>query len=230
MGGARCIRVAAATLLALVASFEPAQPARAANDPKDLESQNATEGRVVQSTGQAHLRIEIEAPKGTAGSEPELALSYASHLADGPFGVGWRLELGEIRRSDRFGTPAYDDTADRFELDGALLVAHPDAAGHAGEFRTLEESFARIRRVGEGWLVEYPNGRKARFGTSQETRVRRDGSTDFERDAGPIGRWLLAELEDAHGNVVRFRYAREIDVGTAYPRAVEYSYRAESNA
>ncbi len=220
-----------ATSLALGALTLPV-PATAANDPKDMKSQNADDADVLQSTGQLSLRIEIEVPKGTGGSEPKLALRYSSTLADGAFGVGWQLELGEIRRSARFGTPRYDDAAgspDRFEFDGVLLVEHPDQVNHPGEYRTLQESFARITRTPGGsddhWLVEFPNGRKARFGTSQQARIRKGGSTDPEGDSGPIGRWLLSELEDAHGNITRFEYDRSTDIGTAYPKAIRYSFR-----
>jgi len=220
-----------AVFISLFALVE-AGPTWAANDPKDLESQNANDAEVFQSTGQANLRIEIAVPKGTGGSEPDLALSYSSILVDGPFGVGWRVELGEIQRSARFGTPAYDDTLDEFEFDGVLLVKHPDQANHPGEYRTFQESFARITRTVTGaddyWVVEFPNGRKARFGTNQETRVRRGGDTHPQDDDGVIGRWLLSEVEDANGNVTRFSYDRGIDVGTAYPKEISYSYRGGS--
>ncbi len=206
---------------------------RAANDSKDLASQNAHDASVVQSTGQADFRIEIQLPKGTAGSEPGLALRYESNLSDGAFGVGWGVELGEIRRSARFGTPVYDDSLDEFaldefELDGALLVAHPDQGGHPGEYRMLQEGFLRITRIGERWEVEFPDGRSARFGTDQQTRIRVGGDRSPEDDTGAIGRWLLSELEDAHGNITRFSYDRATDVGAAYPKKISYSYRAGS--
>jgi len=221
---------ALATLLSILCSI----PCWAANDPKDLSSQNGEDAAVIQSTGQAHLRIEIEVPLGTGGSEPDLALTYTSRLSDGPFGVGWGVELGEIRRTSRFGTPAYNDAEDQFEFDGVLLVAHPDQSPPAIEYRTIQESFAQIKwQRGQGiddnyWEVRFPDGRIARFGANQESRIRKDGDLDPRDDDGEIGRWLLSSLEDASGNVTRFSYDRSVDVGTAYPLAVSYSYRGGS--
>ena len=217
--------IAFAVLLSAACSFQ----AWAANDPKDLASQNAQDASVIQSTGQTHFRIEIPMPKGTGGSEPDLALSYASNLSDGPFGVGWGVELGEIRRAARYGTPAYEDAEDAFEFDGVLLVAHPDQIDHPGEYRTVQESFARITHRGQSWEVDFPDGRTARFGTNQETRIRRGGDRNPEDDMGEIGRWLLSELEDAHGNITRFHYDRDSDVGTAYPDSISYTYREGSD-
>ncbi len=217
-------------LIAMTSAF----PSGAANDPKDLTSQNGEDATVFQSTGRAHLRIEIETPKGTGGSEPDLALTYASNLVDGPFGVGWNVELGEIRRTARFGTPEYDDAEDQFEFDGVLLVARPDQSVPGVEYRTIQESFARISWIrGQGtadnyWEVKFPDGRTARFGADQESRIRRGGDLTPDDDAGEIGRWLISSLEDANGNVTRFSYDRSIDVGTAYPLAVSYSYRNDS--
>jgi len=220
--------------LGVLVGMASALPSSAANDPKDLSSQNGEDATVIQSTGQAHLQIEIEVPRGTGGSEPDLALTYTSSLSDGPFGVGWNVELGEIRRTSRFGTPAYNDAEDQFEFDGVLLVAHPDQSHPAVEYRTIQESFAQIKwNRGPGlddnyWEVRFPDGRIARFGTNQESRIRKGGDLDPRDDDGEIGRWLLTALEDANGNVTRFSYDRSIDVGTAYPLAVSYSYREDS--
>ena len=138
-------RIGRISVLGVFVGLACALQSGAANDPKDLSSQNGEDAAVIQSTGQAHLRIEIEVPMGTGGSEPDLALTYTSSLSDGPFGVGWGVELGEIRRTSRFGTPAYNDAEDQFEFDGVLLVAHPDQSRPAVEYRTIQESFAQIK-------------------------------------------------------------------------------------
>ena len=63
--------------------------------------------------------------------------------------------------------------------------------------RQLEESFARITRTVNGsddyWVVEFPSGRKARFGTNQETRIRKGGDTSPQDDESARHREVRAE-------------------------------------
>jgi hypothetical protein len=176
----------------------------------------ATESGVARNLGLADLRIPIDVPAGTGGFEPDLTLAYSSLASDGPFGVGWQLRLGEIRRSLRFGTSAYDGT-DQYELDGELLVPNPTG----GRYHTLTERFALITQIGSEWVVTFPNGNRAHFGVDESSRIRRDGST------GPIARWLLGKLVDVSGNEVRFVYDRSDD-GTAYLTQVSYTWRGSS--
>ena len=76
---------------------------------------------VAEATGAAALRIPIASPPGPGGIAPELALTYSSRGGDGPFGVGWSLDLPEIRCSARFGVPDFGSCA-RYELGDALLA------------------------------------------------------------------------------------------------------------
>jgi hypothetical protein len=185
---------------------------------------------VVENTGEATLSIPIDVPRGTGGFQPSLALQYSSRRGDGPFGVGWQLALGEVKRADRFGVPRYDST-DRFELSGELLVGPVGTT----RYHTATESFARILHedaggVNDRWEVTHPNGVTARYGNTQETRIRRNGDTDPADDTGGIYRWLLSEVEDNFGNVVKFEYDRSIDVGTAYPKQITFSYDSQGGA
>jgi len=76
---------------------------------------------VSENTGEARLRIQIEVPPGSGGLEPNLALHYSSHQGDGPYGVGWDFNLGEVRCSQRFGVPNYEyESCERFEWNGQL--------------------------------------------------------------------------------------------------------------
>jgi RHS repeat-associated protein len=155
---------------------------------------------VSETTGEAQLRIPIAAPPGPGGLAPELALSYSSRRADGPVGVGWSLELPEIRCSARFGVPDFA-SCPRYELGDALLVRDPAAAS---SFHTVVESFQRISMFSSGgspwWTVEQPNGRRLTFGQSAAHRITRGGHP---------ARWLLERLEDPFGNRIEFDYAHE---------------------
>jgi RHS repeat-associated protein len=187
-----------------------AMPEVGGSGPSDLQ--------VRGNTGAARLSVPIPVSPGTGGFAPELVLEYSSHAGDGPFGVGWQLRLPEIRRATRFGVPAYDDAVDRFELADELLVA---AGG--GRFHPLTETFQRVLKLGDGsWEVTETDGTAARYGTSASTRISRGAG------ANPIARWLLAEIEDASGNQIRFAWSPHGDLGTAYLDTVTWSYRGGS--
>jgi RHS repeat-associated protein len=172
---------------------------------------------VSMSTGAAVLEIPIEVPKGTGGFEPKLSLRYSSHGGDGPFGLGWDLRLGEIARTLRFGTPAYN-ASDQFELDGELLVFN----SAENRYHTSTEQFWRIRRVGDAWEVTYTNGNKAWYGRTEASRIRHVPS-------GAIARWLLSDLDDANGNRISIQYSAKGDPGMLYPDVIAYSYRADND-
>ena len=176
----------------------------------------ASDEYVSMTTGAATLEIPIEVPKGTGGFEPELALRYSSHGTDGPFGVGWSLRLGEISRTLRFGTPAYD-ASDQYELDGELLVHNSSE----NRYHTATEQFWRIRTVAGAWEVTYPNGNKAWYGRTADSRI-------IHTPSGTIARWLLSDLDDANGNRIRVQYVSKGDPGTQYPDVITYSYRAST--
>jgi hypothetical protein len=182
---------------------------------------------VSDNSGASSLSFPIPAPPGTAGFVPNLALTYSSQAGDGPFGSGWNLQFGDIRRSFRLGVPAFDDAVDQFELGSELLVRNT-AASTATRIRyhTQTESFSRILHILEGgrdiWEVTRPDGTILRFGVDASTtasapRVLRDGAS------GPILRWLLTEMESPDGNVIQFDHL--VENGADYPTKVRYTYR-----
>jgi hypothetical protein len=174
----------------------------------------------ISNDGRFTFSLPIDAPVGTGSFAPSLSLDYESSQADGPFGVGWSLTTGEIQRSSRFGVPTYT-TSDPFELSGQLLVYNGNASDPA--YHTRRESFSKARRYGTGatssWEVVGPDGTRRRYGCTADSRVGKASGSD------PVFRWLLCELEDVHGNVIKFTYDMR-DEGTRYPAAITYSYRA----
>ncbi len=179
---------------------------------------------VSTNTGDATMSIPIPVPPGTGGFAPELALRYSSSGGDGPFGVGWSLEFGEIRRSIRFGNPSFNDSTDRFELGGQLLVLNPaDSTSTQTRYHTSAETFVRILHIKSGsmdkWEMTRPDGVKLRFGLSENAVVRKDDANT----SSPIFRWMLEEMEDPFGNVLKFVHAKV--QGEAYPQFVYYTYR-----
>jgi RHS repeat-associated protein len=180
-----------------------------------LRSGQRSDAFVAESSGALELSFPIDAPIGTGGFQPGLAMVYSSHGGDGPLGIGWALSLGEIARSGRFGLPDYDDATDRFELDGELLVRSGSLTPPV-RYHTQTERFARILKQPDGrWDVTFPNGVTARYGVAAESRILRGTVT---------ARWLLAEVTDPNGNTIRLIYDRT-DPGSAYLSRIEYTYR-----
>src|SRR5688572_6456710 len=177
-------------------SFSLPRAMRAMETPGDP---TLAERIVAEPTGTAALRIPIVVPPGPGGFAPDLALHYSSRSGDGPIGVGWSLELPEIRCSARFGAPDFASCA-RYELGDALLVRDP---ANPSRYHTAVESFQRIQRSGSGasahWTVEQTNGTKLTFGASASHRVTRGGWP---------ARWLLERIEDAFGNRIELAYTR----------------------
>jgi len=191
--------------------------------------------------GSASYGYPIQVPPGTAGAQPEIQLTYrSSDRMDSWVGVGWSLGFGEIRRSIREGVPAYHDAIDVFQLDGMDLV--PAAPG-AARFHTRRETFQKIERVswspsstppwspdpdGDTWEARSPDGTIRRYGidSGPSDKPHPDAPT-YSRIVNAQGQtyaWLLAEIEDTHGNVVRITYDAS-DPGVRYPAEARYTLR-----
>ena len=100
--------------------------------------------------GSGSYAVSINAPKGPNELQPSLTLSYSTGSGNGPFGLGWRLNVMRIeRRSDR-GIPSYTDD-DTFVLgDAEVLVA----VG-ANRYRPKSDTkFWKIERTGSSWQIQ----------------------------------------------------------------------------
>jgi hypothetical protein len=175
---------------------------------------------VAGTSGAAAVSIPIAVPPGTGGLAPALSLNYSSDQGDGPFGLGWDLQLGEIRCTARFGVPDDYASCPDFELDGQLLVG-PDMEGR---YHTQVESFQKIVLQGsEGsayWEVTSPGGTRRLYGGTDDSKIRSNGHAT--PPTVPIARWLLSKIVDLHGNEILITYDRS-DVGVAYPDTISYA-------
>jgi len=210
--------------VALFAVVSIAMPISAMPAPGEPDAPEPPEKVVSDHTGAAQFRIPIAVPPGPGGTASDLALSYSSRGDDGPFGVGWGLDLPEIRCSARFGVP---DLArcQHYELGDMLLVP----GGLGDSYHTLVESFQRIQHWGGAgtsswWIVERPNGTKLYFGQSAHHQIRQDGAT---------ARWLLQRTVDPFRNEIWFRYdltggdpaLTSVECGNRTgPRAIQFLY------
>jgi len=217
-------------------------------------------------TGTGSLSIPVALTQGR-GLTPQLQLSYDSGAGNGPFGHGWSMGIASIRRKTDRGLPRYADPrrirgteCDVFVLAGSEdLVPRLDAFGElvtrsetdheVQYFRPrIEGSFTRVerwRRYDNGdvhWRTRDASNVLRKYGESVSARVvdPDDATRTFE--------WLLEEVSDEVGNVVRYEYKAENRAGVPpspaelsrtlagnqctyrYPKAVRYGNRTPGSA
>lgn len=180
---------------------------------------------VREFTGQLRLRVPIPVPPGRSGFSPSLALVHGGGAANGPFGLGWSLSGGSVRRKADEGVPLYDDDveSDAFVLAGAgeLVVVRGDGGApdrrreEGGDVRVTryrarsEGSFSRIERWTETatgvshWRTVDAEGVHRVYGRSPGARIA------DPRDESRVAEWLLEEVRDGRGNVRRHVHAPE---------------------
>jgi RHS repeat-associated protein len=182
-------------------------------------------------TGTGNLRVPIEVPAGRAGLQPALELAYSTGSPNGPFGLGWALDVPAIRRKTAKRLPRYD-ASDAFVLSGAedLVPVPGGTTGHQRYRPRSEGLFARIvRHTADGqdyWEVRSRDGLRSRYGTARPADAAADwrdpaGVSDPAQGARVLG-WMLAETVDPLGNRVAYRWLRDGDTGQLYLREIAY--------
>ncbi|BEL05797.1 hypothetical protein Q0Z83_039880 [Actinoplanes sichuanensis] len=191
---------------------------------KDLQAASPAEGinlvapPAAASTGEARLSYPIEVPPGRAGLQPQLAVGYDSSSANGWLGVGWNLAATAVTVDTRWGVPRYDTglETETYLMGGEQL----GPVAHRGQrvARTAEKvfqprvqtAFTKVVRHGTGpsnysWETIDKTGRRSFYGGTAESTLR--------DDAGNIFQWVLREVRDARGNVMRFHTVIVEDTG-----------------
>jgi RHS repeat-associated protein len=190
-----------------------------------------TSAGVDGTSGAATLSIPIAVAPGPAGLAPSLSLNYSSDGGDGPFGLGWNLQLGEIRCTARFGVPEDYANCAEFEIDGQLIVGPDTRPGMEGRYHTQVESFQKIMLQGTGasayWEVTSPGGTRRLYGATTDSKIGSDGQDT--PSTAPTARWLLSKIVDLHGNEILITYDRS-NVGVAYPETISYAWGAREIA
>ncbi|MCD0473975.1 FG-GAP-like repeat-containing protein [Flavobacterium sp. EDS] len=167
----------------------------------------------VTLSGGASYSVPIAVPPGINGVIPEVSLNYNSQGGNGSAGYGWALSgLSSISRipATKFHDGTIDgvdfDALDRFALDGQrLLVKNGTSGVNGGNETTYEtEIFSNIKITSHGihpsgvnfgpayFLVEYPDGSKAYYGNSTDSRS--------------ITEWSITYWENAQGIRISYLY------------------------
>jgi RHS repeat-associated protein len=171
-------------------------------------------------TGTGNLTVPLGIPPGRNGFQPQLTLSYSTGNGNGPFGLGWALDVPTVRRQTAHGIPRYRDGSaadgDTFVLsDGAELVAVGDPRPGVTRFRPrAEAAFARIERDrsagGDVWRVSAGDGLVATYGGGDDPSVVADPG-----DRRQIFAWALSEARDPFGNRIEYSYRHDTSASGA---------------
>lgn len=188
-----------------------------------------TEGQLsVSLNGNANYSIPITVPKGINEVEPVISISYNSQNGlNGNAARGWDITgISSITRipSTKFHDGVIDpvdfNILDRFALDGQRLIVKNGTAGIYGADKTVYETeyFSNVKITSYGispfganygpayFLVEYPDGSKAYYGNSGDSRS--------------IMEWSIMYFENAQG--VRINYTYLLLNNTLYIDTVKY--------
>lgn len=143
----------------------------------------------VSLTGSANYTVPIVVPAGINGVTPEVALSYNSQSGNGIAGFGWNLS--GISTISRISATKYHDgqidgvdfdNLDRFALDGQRLMLKNGTYGsNDAQYETENYSNLKIKSYGVSpygatygpayFIVSYPDGSKAYYGNSNDSRT-----------------------------------------------------------
>ena len=184
----------------------------------------------VSPSGAAMYSMPIQAPPGTAGMQPRIALTYNSQGAGGLLGAGWALEgLSAISRcgrtiaQDGVNTGVTWTSEDRYCLDGQRLVAISGNYGaHGTEYRTERESFTRIisySAVGTGpayFKFWTKSGQIVEYGYTDDSRIEAQGKTS-------VRTYAINKVSDTKGNYMTFSYNEDNDNGDFSPARINYT-------
>lgn len=172
--------------------------------------------------GQASYTMPLTVPRGRAGMEPSLALTYSSGAGNGPLGMGFAIK-GLTSSITRCVHPHEQDGARRirfdaqrrFCLDGEPLVLLAGKHGGVGsEYRTERESARRIVITEAdveptAFEVWEPGGRVLEYANYvQGTHVHYAGFGEPEVPTSGLVRvaWSLTRVRDRQGNALELQY------------------------
>ena len=183
--------------------------------------------------GDTDLRVEVP---HFHGIEPALALSYTEGGGNGWLGSGWSLTgLSQVARigAER-GLPAYN-TEDRYLLDGADLLACPQAPAGLGcvhpSSAAVPIGSRYVTRVTSQQRIEYapaPDGGTWTVWEGDGTRRTYRPRIVPQPVADPSS-WHLAQVRDPVGNTVTYEYVAgplapgDTGIGQEYLQRISYN-------
>lgn len=176
----------------------------------------------VNNFGAVSFSYKLEVPKGRAGVEPQIGLSYSSSGGDGWTGVGWSIGLGAVTRSTQYGPLRYDHN-DTFTAGGKRLikVAGPALSANGVYRAEMEDgSFSRYELTnvesGGTWTVYDKSGGITVYGEVSGHRIARPDnvtkvySWQMSKTVDKSGNYLTVSYDDSEYDQKRVLYLKEI--------------------
>jgi|GEM_PF-199445 len=231
---------------------DPVDPVDPGDPPTGPVSSGAGEaGRTptsidVSPSGGSVFNIPFSLPPGLGNAVPQLGLSYSAQSGNGSAGYGWNITgLSSITRQST--TLFHDgkirgvnfDADDRFALDGQrLLLKNGNYGGDGAEYQTEVYSNIRIFSRGvspygasfgpEYFEVLYPDGSKAFYGSSTNSRTQTQYSITYSENA--IGARINYSYNQSN-NVLYISQVSYGALGNASPiNQVNFSYAYATRA
>ncbi|TGD58948.1 RHS repeat-associated core domain-containing protein [Flavobacterium humi] len=181
----------------------------------------------VSLTGNATYTIPILVPPGINGVEPQISINYSSQRGlSGTAGKGW--DIGGVSSITRIPATKFHDNKidpvdfnsyDRFALDGQRLIVKNVNSVYGADATVYEtEYFSNIKVTSYGvhpsganygpayFKVEYPNGSKAYYGNSTDSRS--------------VTEWSITNIDNPQG--LRISYSYTTSNNSLYIASIKY--------
>lgn len=177
----------------------------------------------VALNGSASYTIPLKVPQGVNSVEPKLALSFNSSSGNGLAGYGWNISgLSVITRTsltkfhDGLNNPVDNKPDDRLMFDGQRLLLENGTSYFSSNSTFVTENYSNLKismvdlgsgssTLGRlsGFVVNYPDGSKAYYGYSEDSRSNfsSNNPSDFITNS-----WAITYWENAQGLRISYTY------------------------
>ncbi len=191
------------------------------------------------ANGTGALSVSLPVSQGRAGFTPDLTLRYDSGGGNGPFGMGWTLDVPAITRRTDKGLPRYVDAeeSDIFVLAGSedLVPLLNNTGQRVHTHRTVNnveyDVFPYLPRI-EGIYARIERWTATASGATHWRTITNDNVTTlygFDPDSfiasgtdpREVFSYLICRRFDGKGNLVAYTYAQEAEEGVNLSAAHE---------